>query len=121
MKKPLMMLLLLLSLTLPIANAEEPQYVRMPCHLVDLWWDIGQDVPFESYSIDVTISEEIARLDQSLHRARRFGAFEQDCVLRWHPDSGGWQHQERSQASQARSRLPDVDVGRTELGCHSSL
>ena len=59
MKKPLMMLLLLLSLTLPIANAEEPQYVRMPWHLVDLWWDIGQDVPFESYSIDVTISEDV--------------------------------------------------------------
>ena len=95
MKKPLMTLLLLLSLTLPIASAEELQYVRMPWHLVDLWWDIGQDVPFDSYSIDVTTSEEIARLDQSLDCARRFGAFEQDCVLRWIADSGGWQHQER--------------------------
>ena len=59
MKNPLMMLLLLLPLTLPIASAEEPQYARMPWHLVDLWWDIGQDVPFESYSIDVTISEDL--------------------------------------------------------------
>ena len=54
-----LMMLLLLSLTLPIASAEEPQYARMPWHLVDLWWDIGQDVPFESYSIDVTISEDL--------------------------------------------------------------
>jgi hypothetical protein len=26
---------------------------------VDLWWDIGQDQPFESYSIDVTVSEDV--------------------------------------------------------------
>ena len=58
MRKPLL-LLLLLTLPLSIVNAEEPQYVRMPWHLVDLWWDIGQDVPFESYSIDVTISEDV--------------------------------------------------------------
>jgi hypothetical protein len=32
----------------------------MPWHLVDLWWDIGEDAPFESYSVDVTISEDIS-------------------------------------------------------------
>ncbi len=30
-----------------------------PWHLVDIWWDTGEDRPFESYSIDVTISDEI--------------------------------------------------------------
>jgi hypothetical protein len=37
----------------------EKQYRRMPWHLVDLWWDLGEDVPFESYSLDVTISEDL--------------------------------------------------------------
>jgi hypothetical protein len=31
----------------------------MPWHLADLWWDLGRDVPFESYSIDTTISEDV--------------------------------------------------------------
>ena len=31
----------------------------MPWHLVDIWWDTGEDKPFESYSIDVTISEDV--------------------------------------------------------------
>lgn len=39
--------------------AQETQYARMPWHLVDLWWDTGSDVPFESYSIDVAISEDV--------------------------------------------------------------
>jgi hypothetical protein len=38
---------------------QEPRYSRMPWHLVDVWWDIGKDVPFQSYSIDVTIDDEI--------------------------------------------------------------
>jgi len=38
--------------------AEEPRYSRMPWHLVDVWWDVGKDVPFQSYSIDVTISDD---------------------------------------------------------------
>lgn len=42
-----------------ISHAQEQQYARMPWHLVDLWWDTGKDVPFESYSIDVTISEDL--------------------------------------------------------------
>jgi hypothetical protein len=39
--------------------AQEPRYSRMPWHLVDVWWDINKDVPFQSYSIDVTIDDEI--------------------------------------------------------------
>ena len=31
----------------------------MPWHLVDVWWDLGKDVPFQSYSIDVTISDDV--------------------------------------------------------------
>ena len=37
----------------------EPQHPPPPWHLVDLWWDIGQETPFESYSIDVTISDDV--------------------------------------------------------------
>lgn len=31
----------------------------MPWHLVDLWWDLGKERAFESYSIDVTISDDV--------------------------------------------------------------
>jgi hypothetical protein len=41
------------------ARADEPKYAAMPWHLVDLWWDVGQDAPFESYSIDVTLSADV--------------------------------------------------------------
>ncbi len=30
-----------------------------PWHLIDTWWNLGQDHAFESYSIDVTISDEV--------------------------------------------------------------
>ncbi len=30
-----------------------------PWHLVDIWWNVGSDQPFESYSIDVTISDDV--------------------------------------------------------------
>ena len=36
-----------------------PRVKRPPWHLVDIWWDTGEDRPFESYAIDVTISEEV--------------------------------------------------------------
>ena len=39
--------------------ADEPEYARMPWHLVDLWWDLGEETPFQSYSIDVTVSEDV--------------------------------------------------------------
>jgi len=35
------------------------EYPPPPWHLVDLWWDVGQDTPFESYSIDVDISDDV--------------------------------------------------------------
>jgi hypothetical protein len=41
------------------ATADEKEYVRMPWHLVDVWWDLGKDMPFQSYSIDVTISDDV--------------------------------------------------------------
>jgi len=59
MKMPLLLMFILLYLASGIVNAGEKQYARMPWHLVDLWWDTGKDVPFESYSIDVTISEDV--------------------------------------------------------------
>ena len=31
----------------------------MPWHLVDTWWDIGQETPFESLAVDVSISDDI--------------------------------------------------------------
>jgi hypothetical protein len=31
----------------------------MPWHLVDLWWDLGDHMPFQSYSIDVNIQQDV--------------------------------------------------------------
>ena len=55
--RPIWLVLLLLLPTL--ALAEEPEYKRMPWHLVDLWWDLGEETPLESYSVDVTISDDV--------------------------------------------------------------
>jgi hypothetical protein len=41
------------------ADKDEPRYPPPPWHLVDLWWDVGKDAPFESYSIDVTVSDDV--------------------------------------------------------------
>ena len=49
---------LVLVLSSGVASAQQ-EYKRMPWHLVDLWWDTGKTEVFESYSIDVTISEDI--------------------------------------------------------------
>lgn len=54
--------LVLFSSGIPTSGAEpQPakEYKSPPWHLVDLWWDIGQDSPFESYSIDVDISDDL--------------------------------------------------------------
>ncbi len=37
----------------------EKTYAPMPWHLVDTWWDIGKNVPFESLAVDVTISDDV--------------------------------------------------------------
>lgn len=39
--------------------AVEDRYKKMPWHLVDIWWNLGQDAGFESYSVDVTISDDV--------------------------------------------------------------
>ena len=48
--------------TAPAAKpAPEPaaKKYRMPWHLVDIWWDLGKESPFESYSIDAELSEDV--------------------------------------------------------------
>jgi len=50
--------LFILATVCPMIAADK-EYPAPPWHLVDLWWDIGQDVPFESYSIDVEISDDV--------------------------------------------------------------
>jgi len=47
------------SLTLAGEPTPTKEYKSTPWHLVDLWWDIGQDQPFESYGIDVEISDDV--------------------------------------------------------------
>ncbi|MEQ8788428.1 MAG: hypothetical protein RIC55_19110 [Pirellulaceae bacterium] len=43
-----------------LSHAAEDDALRPPpWHLVDIWWDTGKDWPFESYAIDVTISDEV--------------------------------------------------------------
>ena len=42
------------------ADAPKPEnYAPMPWHLIDTWWDIGRDTPFESLAIDVTVSDDV--------------------------------------------------------------
>ncbi len=50
--------LLLILLAAPTMAAEQPPKPP-PWHLVDIWWNIGKDRAFESYSIDVTISDDV--------------------------------------------------------------
>jgi len=55
-------LLLVCSLAATAVLGDEPPAKRLkptPWHLVDTWWNLGKDHPFESYSIDVTISDEV--------------------------------------------------------------
>ena len=55
----LFLALLAVSTAVGGAVADEPEYARMPWHLVDLWWDLGEESPFESYSIDVTVGDDV--------------------------------------------------------------
>jgi hypothetical protein len=41
------------------APGEDRRYGPPPWHLVDLWWDLGRDFPFESYGVDVTVSPDV--------------------------------------------------------------
>ena len=60
---PLLLLVSTLQLSASSASdnrtAGEKQYPRPPWHLVDLWWDLGEEIPFQSYSIDATISDDV--------------------------------------------------------------
>ena len=47
-----------LVLAASTASAQQ-DFKRMPWHLVDIWWDTGEDRPFESYAIDVTINDDV--------------------------------------------------------------
>lgn len=55
----LSLFLLLTCLTTSPLSADEKQYAPMPWHLVDLWWDVGEETAFESYSVDITISDDV--------------------------------------------------------------
>ncbi len=62
--RPILASLFLVVLTLaPAAGQDQPKdekkYAPMPWHLVDAWWDVGQDTPFESLAVDVTISADV--------------------------------------------------------------
>ncbi len=62
MKHAIVALLLVCCLTPTlIADEKKPadEIGPMPWHLVDLWWDLGADARFESYSVDVTIADEV--------------------------------------------------------------
>jgi hypothetical protein len=39
---------------------DEKKYAPMPWHLIDIWWDVRQDTPFESLAVDVTISDDVS-------------------------------------------------------------
>src|SRR5271166_270660 len=62
--RPILASLFLVVLALaPAAGDDQPKdekkYAPMPWHLVDTWWDIGQETPFESLAVDVTISADV--------------------------------------------------------------
>ena len=69
MKRPIALVLtaLVVSCGGLSASGQEPKpkpagkalYPRPPWHLVDLWWDTGADAPFQSYGIDVTLSDDL--------------------------------------------------------------
>ncbi|WP_020471813.1 DUF3472 domain-containing protein [Zavarzinella formosa] len=63
--RPTLMLLILLAAGLLTVNGagqppkEEKKYASMPWHLIDTWWDIGAETPFESLAVEVTISDDV--------------------------------------------------------------
>jgi hypothetical protein len=62
--RPIFVVLLLLVLAVaPVVGDNQPKeakkYAPMPWHLVDTWWDTGQDSLFESLAVDVTISDDV--------------------------------------------------------------
>lgn len=45
-------------LATPALAADQP-HKPPPWRLVDIWWDVGRDRVFESYSIDVTVGDNV--------------------------------------------------------------
>lgn len=41
------------------APATQPIFKSMPWHLVDTWWDLGKDYDFNSFSVDIDISDDL--------------------------------------------------------------
>lgn len=41
------------------ASLDMNKYAAMPWHLVDIWWDIGIELPFQRISMDITISTDV--------------------------------------------------------------
>ena len=54
-------LLIVVVLIAADAPGQKPnsEYPPPPWHLVDVWWDIGQDMAFQSYSVDADISDDV--------------------------------------------------------------
>jgi hypothetical protein len=40
-------------------EGSQSPYKKLPWHLIDVYWDLPSDLPFESYSVDVTLSRDI--------------------------------------------------------------
>ena len=56
--------LLIQSMVAPALSAQQPPLRDKPVppppwHLVDVWWDVGEEQAFESYSLDVAISDDV--------------------------------------------------------------
>ena len=62
----LCLLLTLVLVSAPAAAAEQPPKPP-PWHLVDIWWNTGENRTFESYSIDVTISDDVSSGAEDRH------------------------------------------------------
>ncbi|QEL20230.1 DUF3472 domain-containing protein [Limnoglobus roseus] len=61
---PLLLALIAVALGTPMVAGDDPpkdekKYAPMPWHFVDTWWDVGQESPFESLAVDVTISDDV--------------------------------------------------------------
>ena len=41
------------------SRADKAQYKPMPWHLIDVWWNVGAETPFQSLAVDVTISDDV--------------------------------------------------------------
>jgi hypothetical protein len=48
-----------LLLVASTSSARDEPSAKMPWHLVDTWWDLGQDAPFESLAVDVAVSADV--------------------------------------------------------------